>query len=87
MRPNLDSQIADIAHKGDKFGGMLTAGIFLGEFIPQQDKSDARIPWAHLDIAGPSFNESGPWGYTHKGATGFGVATLVAVLERYATAG
>ncbi|MGZ4685495.1 leucyl aminopeptidase [Oryzihumus sp.] len=87
MRPNLDSQIADIAHKGDKFGGMLTAGIFLGEFIPQQDKSEARIPWAHLDIAGPSFNESGPWGYTHKGATGFGVATLVAVLERYATAG
>ena len=92
LRAALDTPNADIAHKGDQWGGMLTAGIFLSEFIGAPKKARtangahdaAYIPWAHLDIAGPAFNEKGPWGYTPKGATGFGVATLLTLLESYA---
>ena len=40
-------------------------------------------PWAHLDIAGPAFNEAGPYGYTPKGGTGFGVRTLVRLAETF----
>lgn len=75
LRKGLDSPVADIAHKADRWGGMLTAGIFLGTFV------GAGIPWAHLDIAGPSFNERGPQGATPKGGTGFGVATMLALIE------
>lgn len=39
------------------------------------------ITWAHLDIAGPAFNEGGPFGYTPKGGTGTAVRTLVRVAE------
>ena len=39
------------------------------------------IAWAHLDIAGPAFNEAGPVGYTPKGGTGVGVRTLVRLAE------
>ena len=53
---------------------MLTAGLFLREFT-------ATTPWAHLDIAGPAFNDGAPWGHTPTGGTGMGVATLVAFLE------
>ena len=54
---------------------MLTAGLFLGEFVGEG------IPWAHIDIAGPSFNEKGAHGATPKGGTGYGVATLLALVE------
>ena len=86
LRATLDTPNADIAHKGDQFGGMLTAGIFLSEFIgaPKSGKDDERIPWAHVDIAGPAWNDKAPWGHTPKGATGFGVAGLLSVLESYA---
>lgn len=77
LRPGLDSTIADIANIGDKFGGMLVAGLFLKEFV-------GTTPWAHLDIAGPSFNEGAPWGYTPKGGTGAGVRTLITYLETIA---
>ncbi len=40
------------------------------------------IPWAHLDIAGPAFNGSGPHGYTGKGGTGVAVRTLLTLAER-----
>ena len=74
LRPSLDSPVADIANIGDRNnGGMLTAGLFLNEFVP------ANTPWGHLDIAGPAFNTAGPSGYTPKGGTGFGVRTLIAV--------
>ena len=45
------------------------------------DGGDAQIPWAHLDIAGPSFNDVSPWGYTPKGGTGHPVRTLVTLAE------
>ena len=49
--------------------------IFLKEFVGEG------IPWAHVDIAGPAFNDKGPKGHTPKGGTGFGVATLLALVE------
>jgi leucyl aminopeptidase len=79
LRSQLDSAVADLAHKGERWGGMLTAGLFLQEFVGEG------IPWAHIDIAGPSFNEGGAWGHTPKGGTGYGVATLLSLAEAYAT--
>jgi leucyl aminopeptidase len=78
LRGGLDSVNADLAHKGGPEGGMLTAGLFLGEFVGDG------IPWSHIDIAGPAFNDKSPNGYAPKGGTGFGVRTLVAVAESYA---
>ncbi|MEE6274432.1 leucyl aminopeptidase [Georgenia sp. MJ206] len=74
LRESLRSPVADLANMGDRFGGMLVAGIFLSEFVGE-------TPWAHLDIAGPAFNEGQPRGYTPKGGTGTGLRTLVALLE------
>jgi leucyl aminopeptidase len=83
LRASMDSPVADIANVGDRMGGMLVAGLFLREFVPTTDGSPdgPRIPWAHLDIAGPAFNDGGPHGYTGKGGTGVAVRTLVALAE------
>lgn len=70
----LKSQIADLQNLGNRWGGALTAGLFLEEFV---DKT----PWAHLDIAGPAFAEREIDPYTHKGATGHGVRTLLEFLR------
>ncbi|MBA0050244.1 leucyl aminopeptidase [Streptomyces sp. AJS327] len=78
LRKAMDSQVADFSNMGERPGNGLLAGIFLKEFIPED------LPWAHLDIAGPAFNESGPYGYTPKGGTGSGVRTLVRLAERAA---
>ena len=45
-----------------------------------------QIPWAHLDIAGPSFNEGSEYGFTPKQGTGVAVRTLVTLAERIAGA-
>ncbi|MEI2775262.1 MAG: leucyl aminopeptidase [Tetrasphaera sp.] len=82
LRSKLDSTTADLQHKGDQWGGALTAGLFLREFVTREGKDP--VPWAHLDIAGPSFNEASAYGATPKGGTGFGVATLLAFAERHA---
>jgi len=82
LRDGLESQVADLAHKGDRMGGMLRAGLFLGEFVGVVNGQ--RIPWAHLDIAGPAFNTSPAHGYTPTGGTGFGVRLLVRLAETYA---
>ncbi|WP_294566589.1 leucyl aminopeptidase [uncultured Arthrobacter sp.] len=79
LRPSLDSQVADIANIGERFGGMMTAAVFLREFVGSIDGE--KIPWAHLDIAGPAFNEGSAYGYTPKAGTGVGVRTLLAYVE------
>jgi leucyl aminopeptidase len=71
LRKSLDSDIADISNMGDRFGGMLVAGLFLRDFVP------GGIPWAHLDVAGPAWNEGEAFGYTPKGGTGVPVRSLV----------
>ncbi|MEU1052531.1 leucyl aminopeptidase [Streptomyces sp. NPDC005876] len=75
LRKGMDSPVADIANMGERMGGGLVAGLFLREFVGEG------ISWAHLDIAGPAFNESGPFGYTPKGGTGTAVRTLVRLAE------
>ncbi|MBO0610862.1 leucyl aminopeptidase [Myceligenerans salitolerans] len=74
LRPNITSKVADVANSGPRWGGMLNAGLFLRTFVGD-------TPWAHLDIAGPSFNEKGAHGYTAPGGTGVGVRTLLTYLE------
>ena len=74
LRSSLKSAVADLANIGDRNGGMLVAGLFLQEFVGD-------TPWAHLDIAGPAFNEGQAWGYTPTGGTGVGVRTLLTLLE------
>ncbi len=64
-------KIADLLqHDWTRWGGGLYAAAFLREFTDG-------LPWAHLDIAGPAFNEGSAWGYWTPGGTGFAVATLV----------
>ncbi|WP_329116204.1 leucyl aminopeptidase [Streptomyces sp. NBC_01465] len=78
LRKGMDSPTADIANMGERMGGGLVAGLFLQEFVPDD------IAWAHLDIAGPAFNEQAPFGYTPKGGTGSAIRTLVRLAERTA---
>lgn len=83
LRASMDSAVADIANIGDRFGGMLVAGLFLNEFVATRPDGEP-IPWAHLDIAGPAFNGGSPHGYTGKGGTGVAVRTLLTLAERMA---
>jgi leucyl aminopeptidase len=71
----LKSNMADIQNIGGRWGGALTAGLFLQEFV------DPKTPWAHLDIAGPAFAERDINAYIKKGGTGHGVRTLLRYLQ------
>jgi leucyl aminopeptidase len=76
-RSAIDSAVADLRNIGDpesKFnGGAITAALFLREFV---GGVDGRIPWAHLDVAGPA-RADGDEDEVTKGATGFGVRTFL----------
>ena len=76
LRASLDSPVADIANRGDKNGGMMVAGLFLKEFV------NPDLPWLHLDIAGPAFNEGKAHGYTPVGGTGVSMRSLVRLVEQ-----
>jgi len=88
LRPLLKSDVADIANAkpGSTAAGMLLASVFLREFVGRTgSEPDApRIPWAHLDIAGPANNPGSPFGYTPKGPSGVMVRLLVRLAERLA---
>ena len=63
--------VADLTNAAAKRkAGTIYAGSFLEEFVED-------VPWAHVDIAGPSFNEGSPYGYTPAEGTGAGVWPLV----------
>ena len=82
LRDGLDSEVADLTNvTPHRWGGMLSAGLFLREFVADG------VEWAHIDIAGPAYNDGGPEGYLPKGATGVPVRTMLAVLEDIAAAG
>lgn len=75
LKKLLKSNIADICNiASSRYGGALTAGLFLSEFVKDTDK------WTHLDIAGPAFVEK-EWGYNPYGASGFGVDTFINYLK------
>ncbi len=71
----IKSNVADVKNLGPRWGGAITAAKFLEHFV------DKKIPWVHLDIAGPAmaheFNN-----YTKKYMTGFGVRLLFEYLCR-----
>ena len=69
LRSDLDSPVADLKNLGDRYGGSITAALFLQEFV-------GGTPWAHLDIAGTARSKSAR-GYLDVGASGAGVRTLV----------
>ena len=76
LRKGLESSVADLTNVApDRNGGMLVAGLFLREFVPPG------VRWAHLDIAGPSYNDGSPHGYTPKGGTGAATRTLVQIAQ------
>ncbi len=72
----LKAEIADIKNIGSRWGGAITAALFLRQFV------DDDIPWTHIDIAGPSVKEE-PLGFLGKGAKGFGVKTLVEFVRSF----
>jgi leucyl aminopeptidase len=63
------SEIANVKNTGNRYGGAITAALFLAEFVDD-------TPWVHIDIAGTASSNKES-GYTVKGATGIGVRTLV----------
>jgi leucyl aminopeptidase len=78
LRESIVSKIADLQNIGDpNGGGMLSAGLFLKEFVGD-------TPWAHLDIARPAFNEGSAHGHEPAGATGHSLRTLLRFLANRA---
>ena len=80
LRSTLDSAVADlgnISNKKDRQAGMLIGGVFLREFV------EPTVPWIHLDIASPAYNEAAPHGYTPVGGTGVAVRSLLTLLESF----
>jgi leucyl aminopeptidase len=77
IRPRLESSVADLRSTAkEKVAGALVAAAFLREFVADD------ISWAHLDIAGPAYNDRSPYGHVSAGGTGYGVRTLVALAAR-----
>jgi leucyl aminopeptidase len=76
LREQLTSDIADLKHTGERFGGSITAALFLKEFVGD-------VPWVHCDIAGPVTADR-QRGIYPKGATGHPVLTFVALVESFA---
>ena len=84
VRKGMESEVADISqiHSGmDRAGHMLQGGLFLREFVPDG------LPWAHIDVAGPSYHSGEPTGYWTKGGTGVPVRTLIELLDDIAAHG
>jgi leucyl aminopeptidase len=79
VRERLDSKVADLrSAPADRTGGAILAAAFLQEFVADGTR------WAHLDIAGPAFNDGQPYGYVSSGGTGAGVRTLIALASALA---
>jgi leucyl aminopeptidase len=64
---------ADLKNSGGRYGGALTAGAFLKEFVD--------YPWAHLDIAGTAYYGKQQNAYTPRGASGTPARLLVEFLR------
>lgn len=76
LREQLQSDIADLKHTGERFGGTISAALFLREFV-------GKTPWIHCDIAGPVLGDRAR-GLYPKGGTGHAVLTFVSLVERAA---
>ncbi|MGH2674297.1 MAG: leucyl aminopeptidase [Actinomycetota bacterium] len=76
-RKQIQSTIADVKNIGNRYGGAITAALFLKEFVGE-------VPWAHMDIAGTAFAEKAG-DYWPRGATGNPVRTMILFVERRAS--
>jgi leucyl aminopeptidase len=76
LSEQLKSDVADLKHTGDRWGGSITAALFLREFV-------GKVPWVHCDIAGPVLAERARGMYP-KGGTGHAVLTFLSFVERLA---
>lgn len=77
LKDQMKSDVADLKHTGDRYGGSITAALFLREFIGTVKN------WVHCDIAGPAMGDRVN-GWNPKGATGHAVLSFVALCERAA---
>lgn len=87
-RPTVQSMVADVRNTATmKMGGAITAALFLQEFVRPSTRQPAgsghAVAWAHLDIAGPVYAELPLIPYWQVGATGYGVRTLVNLVEQF----
>jgi leucyl aminopeptidase len=78
-RRKIESSVADVKNIGDRYGGAITAALFLKEFVGD-------VPWAHLDVAGTAFvyGQERDW---PRGATGSPARTIIRFIEDYAADG
>ncbi|MFY9074588.1 leucyl aminopeptidase [Malaciobacter mytili] len=77
LRKTIKSEVADISNIANtRYGGAITAGIFLDNFIYEENKDK----WIHFDIAGPAYVEKA-WGYNPFGASGAGVRMTLEFLK------
>lgn len=72
-KDQLESKIADLQNCGDRYGGAITAALFLHEFVSKKK------PFAHIDIAGPVWNDK------IGGATGYGAKLVTEWIRRQGT--
>jgi len=70
----IKSEWADMKNAGARWGGAVTAGMFLKQFVPE------KVSWAHMDVAGVAFSQKERSG-TPVGASGFGVILTLTYLE------
>jgi leucyl aminopeptidase len=74
----IESTIADVKNVGNRYGGAITAALFLKEFVGD-------VPWAHMDVAGTAFADRGN-PYWARGGTGSPARTIIRYVERRAEA-
>ena len=73
----LNSPFVDLKNIGaGRYGGSVTAAQFLQRFVPKKTK------WAHLDIAGTTWKNSGDI-MNNKGSTGFGLTLIADFIDKY----
>lgn len=76
LMEQLRTPLADLKNTGERWGGAITAALFLQKFIKQN------VLWAHLDIAGPARSEK-EHSYVNMGGTAFGVRTLIELIQAW----
>lgn len=68
IESQLKSSVADVKNIGGRWGGAISAALFLRKFVDS-------TPWVHVDLAGPAMTDEA-WSWINKGGTGFGVLAL-----------
>ncbi len=74
-REQIRSHIADLQNTGGRYGGSVTAAMFLKEFVGD-------TPWIHLDIAGTAWNDDAK-PHMSKGPSGIAVRSITEWVRQY----